>query len=80
MRDEKNLRMRLAYWRKRRAFSIRSLAKEASVSSATIVKIEKDSSYIPRSDVVRSLANALSIEVGELLVDESEEKATVPAA
>ena len=73
-KDTNNLRMRLGYWRKRKAFSIRKLAETANVSSATIVKIEKNSAYIPRSEVVHNLANALSISVDELLVDESEEQ------
>lgn len=80
MKDTKNLRMRLAYWRKRKAFSIRKLAEDANVSSATIVKIEKNSAYIPRSEVIRNLADALAISVGELLVDESEEKSAVLVA
>lgn len=74
MKDTKNLRLRLKYWRTRRAMNIRQLSKRASVSSTTIVRIEKDSTYIPRADVINSLAEALSINVNELLVDEAEEK------
>lgn len=80
MRDTKNLRMRLKYWRTRRAMNIRTLSVNAKVSSATIVKIEKNSSYIPRADVINSLANALSISVDELLVDEVEENKAIVAA
>lgn len=62
------------YWRIRRAMTVKRLAETANVSSATIVKIEKNSAYIPRSEVIHNLANALSISVDELLVDESEEQ------
>lgn len=80
MRDTKNLRMRLKYWRTRRAMNVRKLSKNAKVSSTTIVRIENDQSYIPRPDVIEKLANALSIGVDELLVDEVEEKRAILVA
>lgn len=74
MRDTKNFRLRLEYWRRRRVMNIRQLSEKAKVSSATIVRVENDSTYIPRSDVIRKLATALDVQPEDLLVDESEEK------
>jgi transcriptional regulator with XRE-family HTH domain len=75
MKDEKNLRVVLRYWRKRRGKSIEQLAREAEVSTATIVKIEKGHT-IPRADVLQRLTQTLNITIDQLIVDESE----VPAA
>lgn len=75
MGNTHTLRMRLGYWRTRRALNIRQLAQASHVSSTTIVKIENDPSYIPRSNVTRKLAEALGIKIEELLVDESERAA-----
>lgn len=71
MGELKTLRLRLKYWRTRRAMNIRQLAVESKVSSATIVKIEKDH-YVPRPDVINKLAKALNVTVDDLLVDDNE--------
>lgn len=76
MKDEKNLKVALKYWRKRRGKSIEKLAKEAHVSTITIQRIEQNN-IMPRSDVLDRLTKALDISMEELIVDESEEK---PAA
>jgi transcriptional regulator with XRE-family HTH domain len=62
--------MNLKYWRTKRAINIRQLAKSAKVSSSTIVKIENNPGYIPRSDVINKLAKQLNISVDDLLVEE----------
>lgn len=79
MGELKTLRVRLQYWRKRRAMTINHLAKVAGVSSSTIVKIENDPHYIPRPDVINKLAKHLTVSIDELIVDD-EEKPAVPAA
>jgi transcriptional regulator with XRE-family HTH domain len=75
MGELKTLRLRLKYWRTRRAMNIRQLVRESKVSSATIVKIEKEQHYVPRSDVINRLAKALNITVEDLVVDDSETRA-----
>jgi transcriptional regulator with XRE-family HTH domain len=78
MEELKTLRLRLEYWRTRRALSVRQLAQKAKVSSATIAKIENDH-YVPRPNVTRKLAGALDISIAELVVDD-EERSSKPAA
>lgn len=72
MRDEKNLKVVLRYWRKRRGYSIERLAKDAKVSTITIQKIEKEN-RMPRPDVLKRLVETLDITMEELIVDASEE-------
>ena len=72
MRDEKNLRVLLKYWRKRRGLSIERLAKDAKVSTITIQRIEKEG-RMPRPDVLERLIKALNITLEELVVDATEE-------
>lgn len=74
MKDERNLKILLRYWRKRRGKSIGQLSKEAHVSTSTITKTENIGT-IPRADVVNRLAQALGITVDQLIVDESESEA-----
>lgn len=71
MKDERNLKILLRYWRRRRGKSIEQLAKEAHVSTSTITKTE-NSDVIPRAGVVNRLAQALGVTVDQLIVDESE--------
>lgn len=71
MDDLKPLRLKLEYWRTRRAMSMKALAEKANVSSTTILKIENHR-YMPRPDVVNRLALALDIGVDELVVDDNE--------
>lgn len=71
MNTTMRFRMNLKYWRTRRAFSIRQLSLNAKVSSTTIVKIENNPDYIPRSDVINKLAKHLNISVDDLLVEEA---------
>jgi ribosome-binding protein aMBF1 (putative translation factor) len=75
MDDLKTLRLKLEYWRTRRAMSINDLAKVANVSSATILKIENHR-YMPRPKVVNRLAVALNISLDELLIDDDEHHRT----
>jgi len=72
MPDEKNLKVVLKYWRKRRGYSIEKLAKDAKVSTITIQKIEKEN-RMPRPDVLKRLIEALDITLEELVVDASED-------
>jgi transcriptional regulator with XRE-family HTH domain len=69
--DLKPLRLRLEYWRTRRAMSIRALSEASGVSSTTILKIE-NTRYMPRPTVVTRLASALGTTIDELLIDEDE--------
>jgi transcriptional regulator with XRE-family HTH domain len=72
MPDEKNLRVVLKYWRKRRGYSIEKLAKDAKVSTITIQKIEKEN-RMPRPDVLKRLTETLDVTLEELVIDASEE-------
>jgi len=72
MKDEKNLKVVLKYWRKRRGMSIERLAKEAKVSTITIQKIEKEN-HMPRPDVLERLKDKLDVTMEELVVDASED-------
>jgi transcriptional regulator with XRE-family HTH domain len=72
MKDEKNLRVALKYWRTRRGMSIERLAKEAGVSTITIQRIEKEN-RMPRPDVLERLTKGLDVSMEELVVDSSEE-------
>lgn len=78
MEELKNLRLRLEYWRTRRALGVHQLAQKAKVSTATIAKIENNH-YVPRPNVIRKLASALEVSVDELVVDD-EERSSKPAA
>ena len=72
MRDERNLKVQLRYWRKRRGLSIEKLAKDAHVSTVTIMRIES-SNRLPRPDVLERLTQALKITVEELVADDTED-------
>lgn len=72
MKDEKNLKVLLRYWRKRRGYSIEKLAKDAHVSTITIQNIEKKG-LVPRPDVLRRLQEGLGVTLEELVVDASED-------
>lgn len=63
--QNESLKLRVQYWRIRRAMTINQLAKDSKVSSATIVKIE-NSSHVPRVEVIRKLANALEVSIEEM--------------
>lgn len=77
MKKSEGLRMKVKYWRTRRAMTVRALAEKAAVSSATIVRIERENGlYIPQPAVINKLAVALSVDIDMLLVDEE----AVPAA
>lgn len=71
MNDLGTLRVRLKYWRTRRALSVTDLAQLAKVSNVTIIKIEKEG-RLPRPKVVHKLLVALDITLEELMVDDSE--------
>jgi len=60
------MKLRLKYWRERRALAIRDLSDKAGVSSSTIVAIEKTDDA-PRPNVTRRLAAALDITVDDLI-------------
>ena len=68
------MKIRLQYWRTKKVLSIDMLAKEAKVSPATIVNIEKGR-HTPHPGTLRKLAQALGITIEQLVVDESEERA-----
>lgn len=72
MKDINNLTIQLKYWRIRQGKSIRDLASEAHVSSATISRIERGELTMPRSDVLERLAANLGIPLDELVIDKSE--------
>lgn len=72
MKNESNLRHQLKYWRKRRGFTIEGLANAASVSTRTIIKMERDEHHIPRPDVIARLKEHLGITVDQLIVDDTE--------
>lgn len=59
------LKLRVQYWRTRRAMTIAELAERSKVSSATIVKIESKQ-HIPRMGVIRKLASALNVSLDDL--------------
>ena len=65
------IKIRLKYWRKRRVMNIEQLAKKAKVSSRTIVEIENEVNRDIRPATLHKLANALSINVEELVVDDT---------
>lgn len=64
------MKLRLRYWRTRRAMSVRKLAKEAHITTQTIVNAEKGI-RIPHPTTIEKLANALNINIDELLEDEN---------
>ena len=72
------MRLKLRYWRRRRALSIPDLAALAHASSDTIVKIENEN-HVPRPNVIRRLAAALEIDLDDLLVVEDEDDEEQPA-
>lgn len=72
MKDTDNLRIQLEYWRKRRGFTVASLAKAAQVSTRTIHQIEREGKNTLRADRAEKLAEALRISVDELIIDVSE--------
>ncbi len=82
MTDEtrNQLKIRLQYWRLRRAMNIRELASKSHVSGYTISKIERG--YIPQPNVIRRLAEALGITVEEMWepVPEAEGKNVIASA
>lgn len=65
MKGKPELKLRLLYWRTRRALNVRELASKSKVSSTTIVRIEKGD-YIPRTDVIRRLADALNVPLDDM--------------
>lgn len=58
-------RLHLKYWRKRRKLTIKELAKQAGMSTETIVKIEKYG-HIPGKEVLDKLERALNVTTDEL--------------
>lgn len=72
MKNEGNLKNQLKYWRRRRGFTIERLANVAGVSTATIIKMERDEHHIPRPDVISRLTEHLGIAVEQLVIDETE--------
>ena len=61
------MKVRLKYWRTRRALSVDGLAEKAHVSTQTIVNIEKYGKE-PRPTTIRKLAAALEVSIDELIV------------
>lgn len=59
------MKLKLRYWRQKRALSIDDLAEKAEVSPQTIVSIEKGKEARPAT--IRKLATALDIDVAELI-------------
>lgn len=71
--NEKNLKLVLRYWRKRRGLSIRALAKKAQVSSVTILRVENEN-LVPQPKVIQKLMGALDVTMEQLLVDASDDE------
>lgn len=71
MRNEKNLRVALRYWRKRRNMTIEGLAQEAHVSTRTITKIE-NTGHVPAPAVMGRLSKTLNVSIDDLLIDDAE--------
>lgn len=60
------MRVKLKYWRQRRALSIEGLAKIAEMSTQTLVNIEKYGKE-PRPSTIQRLAKALDVSIDELI-------------
>jgi transcriptional regulator with XRE-family HTH domain len=73
------LKLKLKYWRLRRAFNIKQLAKESGVSTSTIVKIEK-TGYVPRGDVIKRLATSLNVPLDDMWEDVTPKRAATGVA
>ena len=58
--------VRLKYWRTLRALSIEDLAKQAGMSTQTIVNIEKYGKF-PRPATLRKLSSTLGVSLDELV-------------
>ncbi len=71
------MKIKLKYWRERRAMSIRDLSKAAGVSSSTIVEAEKTGDA-PRPNALKKLRDALEVTLDELIDDDQAEE-TPPA-
>lgn len=64
------MKLRLQYWRKRRAMSIRALAKEAKVTTQTIVNLEKQRQD-PQPTTIQVLAKALNVTIDDLIEEDN---------
>lgn len=63
------MKLRLKYWRERRAMSVRRLAELAKVTPQTIVNAEKGR-RTAHPTTVESLAKALNVSIDDLIEDE----------
>jgi transcriptional regulator with XRE-family HTH domain len=59
-----SMQVSLRYWRERRRYSVRELAKRARVGYVTVVRIENEQ-LSPTVAMLEKLAKALGIEVGD---------------
>ncbi len=71
------MKVRLKYWRQRRALSIENLAEKANMSTQTLVNIEKYGKE-PRPSTIRRLAEALEVSLDELIEVKDETEETPP--
>jgi transcriptional regulator with XRE-family HTH domain len=62
------MKLRLKYWRERRAMSIRKLSEVAKVTTQTIVNLEKQR-QAPQPSTIQDLAKALNITIDDLIDD-----------
>jgi len=69
------MKVKLKYWRKRRALSIEDLASKAKMSTQTIVNIEKYGTE-PRPSTLRKLAETLGVTIDELLGEDDSDEPT----
>jgi transcriptional regulator with XRE-family HTH domain len=68
-RKETDVKLRVKYWRERRAMSVRRLAETAKVTPQTIVNAEKGRRNT-HPTTIENLAKALNISIDELIEDE----------
>lgn len=71
------MKLKLKYWRTRRALSIDALAAKAEMSTQTIVNLEKNRQP-PRPGTIQRLAEALDINVDDLIEVEDYREYEIP--
>lgn len=67
------VKVKLKYWRIRRALSISDLARKAKMSTQTIVNIERYGT-MPRPTTIRKIITALEITIEDLLIENEEDE------
>lgn len=64
------MKVKLKYWRKRRALTLRDITAKTGLSSQTLVRIEQG--HEPRPSTLRKLAEALDVPLDDLIEVEEE--------